>query len=1282
MGEFHKMSVTRNWIIIILLAIVITPIASYAQSGYTQVTALVQDSNGSKYVNAPYTVTFFDPGTSGKLPLLSGSTFQKNYNGYATDSSGNLSISLPDNSVIASTSGATNTQWVFNICTAVGAYTTQFCIPTVFITISGNSQNISSNLTAVAPLLPVITPTSLKTNGVINPTQTILNLISGSNVTLTPDGSGGVTINAATGGAANPSSPAFSLQYANSSVTGFVGAAGVTTPDGNSLDIKGPIPFAGLEKFARSQPGTTACSAAATISLGSPTTATLSNNTCFQNGDGITINGAGAATGLSTPVLSTITPASLAIGGMEVGGGTGTPYATVAGTVGATTDSYTLVVRDKFGGYSAASTPVSTSTALAALGLISCPITSMSRSGVNVMVNFTSGCEGAVVGAAMSIAGTTGDSSMQGIYNIQTVNSSSQVVATSQYNSASFGWNVNPTGANSVTGGTGYFMGSNHLQWAAVTGAWYYYVCAKRSGDSNYHLIGHTFPSSSIYLDLQFDDYGSPYMDSQLYPTYIETGSDVPNSNDAICTNNTGLPDPLTTTVTLGGGTTSVTLANAATTAVTNATAKFDDGPGLLAAANSVKNSGSLAGRVTIPATKFFIINSYTQLPANVTIEGAGAVKYNETVELQAGTRIDDSKGGPFGCQFCYWSTGGALNYLGAAYPAIYISGNNVKLTNMAFLTESNYNGHSVVVNDGSNTFMDNVEFIMSSGSDDYLSTAIAWRNSGSSNPDVLEMKNVNFTASMTSAAQITTWDPYILVPGLQNGSGACAGGQGGVISIDGVGMYQRGFLNTVCNTGGMDWQFKHINRQSGIAPFLWVESGPNSRATSSAMYDLGTLDTSGGGYLMVGNATGNCSLMAVNIITTRLNGTGQFEGCGPTNYRDSYNTATGTLPNYSGKVQNCAQGSISGSLLLTMNCNFDYDAYIGPNAKIYFPLGAPTSPTATAISGGSLNCPSCTFQFEIVANDLAGQSSIGSAAATSTALSGTCPGSGNCQLSVGWTISTGAVNYTVFGCQVGSSGLLFQCPTYTNIPGAGTNTTSNPVTLNSLGGGTNNPPSFALGGQAGMNSTNIWGLTFLAYETAAPTCYPNNDLFWGDSTAHRLKMCNNNSSPDTVVGAATTDILTNKTYDTAGSGNVLKINGNQVSSISGNTAKVQLESGSTTTNDAAKFDANGNIIDAGLSGTLNVCGVVQIALTTGAIASGARATNTGTCTGLSTSTDTINCSFNSDTNAVTGYAPSASGGLSLKIWISTNTINVDQVNDTGASITPGAATVNCKGIR
>lgn len=59
-------------------------------------------------------------------------------------------------------------------------------------------------------------------------------------------------------------------------------------------------------------------------------------------------------------------------------------------------------------------------------------------------------------------------------------------------------------------------------------------------------------------------------------------------------------------------------------------------------------------------------------------------------------------------------------------------------------------------------------------------------------------------------------------------------------------------------------------------------------------------------------------------------------------------------------------------------------------------------------------------------------------------------------------------------------------------------------------------------------NLTETGDISFT--ESAAPSGAGGSDLLWGDSTAHRLKMNNNNVGADTVVGAATTDTLTNKT--------------------------------------------------------------------------------------------------------------------------------------------------------
>jgi hypothetical protein len=71
-------------------------------------------------------------------------------------------------------------------------------------------------------------------------------------------------------------------------------------------------------------------------------------------------------------------------------------------------------------------------------------------------------------------------------------------------------------------------------------------------------------------------------------------------------------------------------------------------------------------------------------------------------------------------------------------------------------------------------------------------------------------------------------------------------------------------------------------------------------------------------------------------------------------------------------------------------------------------------------------------------------------------------------------------------------------------------------------------------------------------------------------------------AATDTLVARATTDTLTNKTYDTAGTGNVFKINGTQITAIAGNTGTVGTTSGTFVSGNCVKTDANHNIIDQG----------------------------------------------------------------------------------------------------
>lgn len=105
--------------------------------------------------------------------------------------------------------------------------------------------------------------------------------------------------------------------------------------------------------------------------------------------------------------------------------------------------------------------------------------------------------------------------------------------------------------------------------------------------------------------------------------------------------------------------------------------------------------------------------------------------------------------------------------------------------------------------------------------------------------------------------------------------------------------------------------------------------------------------------------------------------------------------------------------------------------------------------------------------------------------------------------------------------------------------------------------------------GVATATSVNKW--VFTAPTTAATLAAG------GDSLTYTMP-----ASSQTVVGRSSTDTLTNKTFDTAGSGNSFSIGGQSITSVSGNTAKVVTTTGTLTSGDCVKIDANGNFVANG----------------------------------------------------------------------------------------------------
>jgi hypothetical protein len=106
------------------------------------------------------------------------------------------------------------------------------------------------------------------------------------------------------------------------------------------------------------------------------------------------------------------------------------------------------------------------------------------------------------------------------------------------------------------------------------------------------------------------------------------------------------------------------------------------------------------------------------------------------------------------------------------------------------------------------------------------------------------------------------------------------------------------------------------------------------------------------------------------------------------------------------------------------------------------------------------------------------------------------------------------------------------------------------------------------------------------------------------------------------------------------------------------------------------------NVACADVSGTACLIASGTAALGTSAIASAACATVvTATATGTAT-TDVVTASFNGDPTAVTGYIPATAGMLTIIAYPTANTANFKVCNNSSASITPGAITLNWRVVR
>jgi hypothetical protein len=273
-----------------------------------------------------------------------------------------------------------------------------------------------------------------------------------------------------------------------------------------------------------------------------------------------------------------------------------------------------------------------------------------------------------------------------------------------------------------------------------------------------------------------------------------------------------------------------------------------------------------------------------------------------------------------------------------------------------------------------------------------------------------------------------------------------------------------------------------------------------------------------------------------------------------------------------------------------------------------------------------------------------------------------------NSQTVIGLPLATTLHAYGFYGFTYNSAGSL----TGYGFPGFGT------ITLNSLmkfddatgaataSGLSDNGTTITASEPITTEASATGGAGLNLPPGTAPTS-PNNGDIWVTSAGLYVRIAGTTVGP--LAAGGTASAITPGT-----------------TTIGGATAPCLIENSTGTT--MACPGVGSNVIPA-LGNALSSAGGVSStiasgtsALGTGAISSGACASAVTTTATNTTTTDVIWWGFNGDPTSTTGYSPSANGMLTIIAYPSANDVNFKVCNNTSASVTPGAITLNWRVIR
>ena len=771
----------------------------------------------------------------------------------------------------------------------------------------------------------------------------------------------------------------------------------------------GPIPWADVSCFGARAVVNGGPRATVSCVKGRPQIV-LGASAAFRLNDGVTIYGCGETNKMGAPSGLTVTPS-------EPWGLADTRSA-LKGPGGDTEYDYTVVARDVYGALTEPATPVTLKTGQATLGVVRAEIATLSRANDRVTV-VTKEPNRLIVGALVDII-PTNSQQFGGWYNVAKIDSPTQFEpANTPTDTRAQGWIPGDTTSYSGGGTVAYYQ-ENYLRWTPLPGAWEYYVCAKRPGDKELKLIGVTKPTGlkNHYTDAGFEDYGSPYLDGQVFPSYV---------TNAACTGS-ATNDPLSTWISgISADGLTYTLHDAPSQTAIAKTMVFDDAPGILRALNSVSyyhsehadKNAYIGGVVYIPpASQPYVINSYLPIPNRVTIWQSGTLILNETVSL-AGS---DSWFGDWGSsgtpQFGWYS--GAAVMVNAASPGLYLMNSGESLRGLSIVDNNPNGGTLLVADNAAASNFDYVAFLTGGGgaATDYAGMGVILRDTTNTIADYHFTKTVVSTGP--NQINDSSWSPSFWVAAAQ------AYGVNGIeVTMDRTFFNRRGIAwggghGGDAGPGGLagfvsNWSY----RQGGILPyFTCMYCVPYSELTfNDSSQDtegqplLASLGANPGGYegphVIAHNATGG--------VQSPL-----FQG-----YRPSLAEIDGIFGKASA-FQNrdvlLKQGGYSYFVYAPYATTGDYSRTLGSLYTIgtpmhgaggyswWFDLPAPATVSVGAEAGGKV--PVGTWRYAVTAVGADGGETILSApSAPVTTLAGTQA------VHVSWKASVGAYSYNVWRC-------------------------------------------------------------------------------------------------------------------------------------------------------------------------------------------------------------------------------------------------------------------------